>query len=180
MNAIETIPCLSILQPYAWLIVNGIKPVENRTWSTRFRGRVLIHAGKTYSKGDHAEDLEQWLHRGYPTRRDDMIGGIVGEAVITNCVSSHPSEWFYGPYGFVMDKPKAYTKLIPYRGALGFFNVPASVLDGGPTDEPAGDLWAPGGKGSCSSCGCTWNRACLGGCYWVRPGLCSACEPVLD
>jgi hypothetical protein len=29
----------------------------------------------------------------------------------------------------------------------------------------------------CTSCGCTDSRACLGGCWWVAPGLCSACAP---
>lgn len=27
----------------------------------------------------------------------------------------------------------------------------------------------------CTGCGCTEFHACLGVCYWVRPGLCSAC-----
>jgi len=27
----------------------------------------------------------------------------------------------------------------------------------------------------CRVCGCTQNRACPGGCYWVEPDLCSAC-----
>lgn len=27
----------------------------------------------------------------------------------------------------------------------------------------------------CRKCGCTENRACEGGCYWVEPGLCSQC-----
>jgi ASCH domain len=35
---------LPIRQPYAWLIVNGHKDIENRAWPTKFRGRVLIHA----------------------------------------------------------------------------------------------------------------------------------------
>jgi len=30
---------LSILQPWAWLVVNGHKDIENRTWGTGFRGR---------------------------------------------------------------------------------------------------------------------------------------------
>ena len=38
---------LSVHQPWAWLIVNGIKIVENRSWSTEFRGRFLVHAGLT-------------------------------------------------------------------------------------------------------------------------------------
>jgi len=28
---------------------------------------------------------------------------------------------------------------------------------------------------ACEICGCTQLNACEGGCYWVRPGLCSAC-----
>jgi len=36
-----------IRQPWAWLIVHGYKDVENRTWSTKYRGPILIHAGKT-------------------------------------------------------------------------------------------------------------------------------------
>lgn len=127
------IPCLSILQPYAWLIVNGIKPVENRTWSTRFRGRVLIHAGKRYPKWEHEDDVERFA--GYPERREDLVGGIVGEAVITDCVTAHPSQWFNGPYGFVMEQPLAYPRLVPWRGALGFFGVPESAVEQARLDE---------------------------------------------
>jgi hypothetical protein len=38
---------LSIQQPWAWAIIHAGKRVENRTWSTRFRGPFFIHAGKT-------------------------------------------------------------------------------------------------------------------------------------
>ena len=27
----------------------------------------------------------------------------------------------------------------------------------------------------CRVCGCTWNNACQGGCYWVEEDLCSRC-----
>lgn len=36
---------ISIKQPWASLIVEGVKDIENRTWRTKFRGRVLVHAG---------------------------------------------------------------------------------------------------------------------------------------
>lgn len=123
------IPCVSIRQPYAWLIVNGIKPVENRTWATKFRGRVLIHAGLTYPKRDHRADLETYGARGYPADRDSMIGCIVGEAVIVDCVKEHPSEFFFGPYGFVLDQAKTYAKSIPFTGKLGFFGVPRHLVE---------------------------------------------------
>jgi hypothetical protein len=35
---------ISIKQPYATFICAGIKTVENRTWKTNYRGRLLIHA----------------------------------------------------------------------------------------------------------------------------------------
>ena len=38
--------CLTISQPFADLIADGEKWVENRTWSDPFRGRIGIHAGK--------------------------------------------------------------------------------------------------------------------------------------
>jgi hypothetical protein len=39
---------LSIRQPWAHLIVAGIKQIENRTWTTRYRGPLLIHAGQLW------------------------------------------------------------------------------------------------------------------------------------
>jgi hypothetical protein len=35
---------LSVQQPYATLICAGVKTVENRTWKTDYRGKLLIHA----------------------------------------------------------------------------------------------------------------------------------------
>jgi len=37
---------LTISQPFASLIANGEKFVENRTWPTNYRGPIAIHAGK--------------------------------------------------------------------------------------------------------------------------------------
>jgi len=33
---------------------------------------------------------------------------------------------------------------------------------------------------SCRVCGCTDDKACEGGCYWVEPDLCSACVDRLE
>jgi len=48
-----TIKALSLYQPWAWLVVNGYKKIENRKWHTRYRGSVLIHASKRF-------DWEEW------------------------------------------------------------------------------------------------------------------------
>ncbi|MES2909854.1 MAG: ASCH domain-containing protein [Pseudomonadota bacterium] len=115
---------LSILQPYAWLITTGQKDIENRNWPTRFRGPVLIHAGKTYPKWEYEQDAE--ARDNYPAR-EAMIGGIVGIATITDCVTASNSEWFNGPYGFVLKDMRAFP-MVPMRGQLGFFDVPDEVL----------------------------------------------------
>lgn len=120
---------LSIRQPYAWLIVNGHKDIENRTWRTPYRGRVLIHAGINYPKRDYADDFVSHTryYGSYPAR-DEMIGGIVGVATITDCVNKSDSRWFNGPYGFTLVDAKP-LPFVACRGMLGFFDVPREVAD---------------------------------------------------
>lgn len=128
---------ISVRQPWAWLIVNGFKDIENRTWTTRFRGPVLIHASKGMTNEEY-EDVEAWLGNGdqddvgaleitLPDRKIIERGGIVGIANITGCVSESMSPWFFGPYGFVMREQRV-LPFTPMRGALGFFDCPDFVV----------------------------------------------------
>ena len=117
---------LSIRQPWAWLIVNGHKDIENREWNTRFRGRVLIHAGKGMTRDEYdSAELSALLAGGVkiPPREALERGGIVGIAEIVDCVTSHPSRWFFGSYGFVLRDAKP-LPFMPCKGELGFFEVP--------------------------------------------------------
>ena len=114
---------LSIRQPWAWLIVHGYKDIENRTWSTDFRGRVYVHAGKRMKPGDFQEQRDYIRESGLILPEEPPLGAIVGEVTITDCVDSSSSQWFCGPYGFLLSSPVAYKDPIPYRGQLGFFQV---------------------------------------------------------
>ncbi|WP_311416532.1 ASCH domain-containing protein, partial [Hoylesella shahii] len=38
---------LFVRQPWASLLVSGLKDIENRTWAPNFKGRILIHASST-------------------------------------------------------------------------------------------------------------------------------------
>lgn len=120
---------LSIRQPWAWLIVNGYKDVENRTWPTKFRGRIYVHAGRTFDYDGfnrlcmnpwrllNGVDVNDWATQAvYPTR-----SAIIGEVDIMDCITKSSSPWFQKPYGFVLANPRAYDKPIPCKGALGFF-----------------------------------------------------------
>lgn len=43
---------LSVRQPWAWAIISGGKTIENRSWTTPYRGPLLIHAGKAFDPDD--------------------------------------------------------------------------------------------------------------------------------
>lgn len=48
------IKALTIKQPWAWAIAAGHKDVENRSWTTPYRGPLAIHAGKSFEPDDIA------------------------------------------------------------------------------------------------------------------------------
>lgn len=43
----EPLRCLSLQQPWAWAVCTGLKPVENRSWSTNYRGLIALHASSS-------------------------------------------------------------------------------------------------------------------------------------
>ena len=114
---------LSIRQPWAWLIVNDYKDIENRSWPTDFRGRVYVHAGRRIKSEDFPEQRDYITQTGIFLPEEPPLGAIVGEVTITDCVDSSSSQWFCGPYGFLISSPVAYKDPIPYRGQLGFFEA---------------------------------------------------------
>jgi hypothetical protein len=135
---------LSIQQPWAWLICAGYKDVENRTWSTKFRGRIYVHASKKV-------DFDSWLYiwknpdvygidtdefiesEFYRNQRkiEESAGSIIGEIDVVDCKFRFGEEndnlyslWHVpGQYGFILKNPVLYKKPIPYKGHLGFFEV---------------------------------------------------------
>ena len=69
---------ITIKQPFATLIAVGLKEYEFRTWKTKFRGDILIHAGKGIDK--KAMERYKHLNLEYPS------GKIIAKATITDCV----------------------------------------------------------------------------------------------
>jgi hypothetical protein len=112
---------ISIRQPWASLIVSGVKDVENRTWSTRYRGPVLIHASRTV---DEISDDEFQVRFGMPLPAASPRGGVVGVAEIVDCVTEHPSRWYApGHFAFVLRNARA-VPFTPWRGALSLCAAP--------------------------------------------------------
>jgi hypothetical protein len=128
---------LSVRAPWWWAILHLGKDIENRDWSTNFRGTIYLHAGKFWKDAEIKEGVDDisfimgdavlevfcsedtlWYGRGC----------IVGTVDIVGCVSQSKSRWFYGEYGFQLANPVAFPRPIPFKGALGFFDVPDNFL----------------------------------------------------
>lgn len=118
---LQGLPALAIRQPYAWLVVNGIKDIENRSRRTHYRGQILIHASlnEDLLLGDSLTTLSTRAGVDFPN--SFKTGGIVGVAEIIGCERIHGSEWKDpSSWGWVL----ANARPLPFRpckGALGFF-----------------------------------------------------------
>lgn len=115
----KNMKAISIKQPWAHLILTGKKPLENRTWSTKERGRILIHASKKI-------DVEAMKLFGITDHLP--TGCILGSVEIIDSIpSNHPdivnNEWNqYHGWCWSLKNPE---KLTPfkYKGQLRFFEV---------------------------------------------------------
>lgn len=118
---------LSFIQPYAWLSATGIKPIDNRSRYTNFRGKFYIHASNKFDPNIAGlnedwiiERLSEYERERYFTE-PKILGVIIGEAVLVDCVKEHISKWFVGKYGLILYGAKLYDKPILCKGKLGFF-----------------------------------------------------------
>ena len=68
------------------------------------------------------EDNIEWVKRknGISVPLEMDTGGIVGVVDVIDCVESHKSKWFNGPFGWVLANPRR-LKFRPCNGALGLF-----------------------------------------------------------
>lgn len=141
---------LTVKQPWSYLICSGVKPIENRTWKTNYRGRVLIHASGNsitfkqfcnYIENLDNEDLglqkivrencfrKSWLHT-------LETSAIIGSVEIVDCVINYPSIWaektdnmdqvfmgFKKIYNWVVSEAILFDKpILNVKGKLGFWD----------------------------------------------------------
>ena len=135
------IKALTICQPYAGVIMDGRKRVENRTWRTNYRGPLVIHAGKSL----------QWMktwndETDGPLPSEMPLGAVVGTAELTavyikaDVVSqfwdpecTHPHKWIAdhrhasGPFIWVLETVKRLTTPIEWNGKQGLWS-PAELI----------------------------------------------------
>ena len=123
---------ISVRQPWAWLIIHGAKSFENRTWSTKYRGLLAIHASRklSWEEYDAARILAVRTNTPWPALADIKLGGIIGTVQLVDIVTESDSPWFTGPFGWVLADPKP-MEFFRCAGKLGLFDVICKV----PTPE---------------------------------------------
>ena len=125
---------ITIKQPWASLIVHGIKDIENRTWPCpkKYLGqRILIHSSVKSDREPYmifndtqADVIDDCIMDvcGYYKN----IGAIIGSIEIVDCVQNYPSVWAEkGVYNWVLANPILYAKPIEnVKGKLSFWDYP--------------------------------------------------------
>lgn len=130
----ESAYALSIKQPWATLLLHGLKTIEVRSWATTRRGRILLHAARLPD-----EDAAPWSLLPASLREEaKLVGGLIGACDLTGCIGyrtqqafaadqkrhlNEPS-WFRPPilYGFTMANP-ARLPFRKYPGWVRFFPI---------------------------------------------------------
>lgn len=113
---------LSIRPPWAYAIAHLGKRVENRTWSTRYRGPLLIHASSTIVPSEYDELAAIVGYRIEPQTTPN--GVFVAVAQLVDCVgaaSLPPNPWICGPYAWVLDDVRPLERPVAARGRLGLW-----------------------------------------------------------
>ena len=107
MDTAICVKALSLTQPWASLVATGAKRIETRTWPTRYRGPLAIHASMRFPAAERA------LARTHPF--SDAIsdpdalprGAVIAVVDLVDCIRTEealrrglvgPREVFFGDY----------------------------------------------------------------------------------
>jgi hypothetical protein len=117
--------CLAVRQPWARAIIGGAKGIENRTWTTDYRGPVVVQASSS------KVDVNQWLRLDGGTAAAAYLtyGALIGVADLVDIeplserLESNP--WAWGPFCWHFSNPRAFQTPIPAKGKLNLYALDA-------------------------------------------------------
>ncbi|MEO1639763.1 MAG: hypothetical protein AAFU41_11015 [Pseudomonadota bacterium] len=118
---------LSVRQPWAWAIVAGHKPIENRSaGSIRAGGmdcrRIAIHAAAGLKQDEYDWGVWRLQRHGVSCPRPDALprGAIIGAVDVVEIITQSDNAWFGGQCGLLLANA-VMCDPIPAKGALGYF-----------------------------------------------------------
>jgi hypothetical protein len=116
---------LAIQQPWAELILRGIKTLEIRSQPTRLRGTIYLYASKRPSQLPAAEAAARRWHLEIASL---LKGKLVGTIDLVNCRASRgadqeaacvPADLLQGQFAYQLDRPRRFAaprsvRFLPY------------------------------------------------------------------
>ena len=125
---------LTLVQPWAWMIVYGPKRWENRTWSTTYRGPLIIHAGNSRRMMEDAYG-DPTLARFLPCPSELVFSALIGIVELTRIESIQKltgEPFAEGPWCWRLDRPIPLSHPVPMRGGRRLWNVLDGIVAPGP------------------------------------------------
>jgi len=144
---------ITIWQPWATLIVCGLKRYETRSWPTHYRGPLIIHASKKWNAELAAEcgrvtallnestwtplNLSENQLRLFYLPMGETLGKAIGIVDLTDSREmpdggskfENDVGWFGpGRFGWQCDSPVAFSECVQVKGKQGLWNPPAAVI----------------------------------------------------
>lgn len=123
---------ISIRQPWAQLILSGKKKIDLRSWSTEYRGPLIVHASKTIEEEAclrfnlQPSALPKGVLLGWVML--DKIERLDPETYKTQEQLHLSSNPYSSPiYGWFFSKPQLFDQPRPYTGRIRFFDVPDEI-----------------------------------------------------
>ena len=135
---------LTLRQPWATLVAEGIKKYEFRSWKTKYRGKILIHAGSGIDK----KELDKYKNLGYEFPKSKIIASVdlvdcleldenLNKKIIDENNIAYGKKARTG-YAWKLENAKKINYPKETKGQLGLWNLEIkdnSLLNGGDRNE---------------------------------------------
>lgn len=126
---------LTVKQPWATLIVEGIKKYEFRSWKTKYRGEILIHAGLSEEK----EEMEKFKSLNIDFPKGKIIGIVnivdclllddsLNKQIISEYNVAYGNKYRMG-YAWKLDGARKIKLDKEVKGKLGLWNLDSKDID---------------------------------------------------
>lgn len=122
---------LSIKEPFATLVKDGVKIYETRSWKTNYRGEIYIHASITLSKSENVVKAKKYLKTdikpGYILCKCKLVDCIPMDEKFIKHIKKETNESDYGRYSegryaWKLELIKVLENPIFAKGKLGIWN----------------------------------------------------------
>ena len=115
--------CLVVQQPFAWAICAGLKNIENRTWTTKHRGDIVIVAS---AKTGEIKAKQKAAQPNALNADHLAVGAAIGIVTLVDVVplseELEANPWAFGPYCWKLDNARIFAQPIPCKGKLNLYN----------------------------------------------------------